>query len=621
MTNDSGPAAEAPARAPAFPAFAGGSRALLRRLITNHVWPHAGRIVAAVLCMAFAAGATAINAWLMEPVLDDVFVQRNTTMLYVVPLLVIAAALVKGGGTYGQAVLMNQVGQRIIADLQVALFAHLMRADLQFFHDNPTGRLISRFTNDINLLRGAVSQSLTGIAKDFLTVVFLVGLMFYQNWRLALIAFIAFPLAVFPILRIGRRMRKVSANTQVEMGNLSTLLDETFQGARHVKAYGMEDYETSRARGLVERVFRLVLKATRTRSAVHPIMETLGSIAVALVVFYGGHQVISGATTPGTFFSFVTALLLAYQPVKALAGLNATLQEGLAAAARVFALLDLEPQIRDRPGARLLPAGPGEIRFEDVRFAYTQGAPALAGVSLAAPPGRTVALVGPSGGGKSTILNLIPRFYDADRGRVTIDGNDVREVTLASLRARIAIVSQEVSLFHDTIRANIAYGRPNATHAEIERAAALAGAGEFIAGLPDGFDTIVGERGVKLSGGQRQRVAIARALIKNAPILLLDEATSALDNESERQVQAALATLMRGRTTLVVAHRLSTIVDADLIYVIEEGRVVEQGRHGDLIASGGAYARLHLMQASEESRAAAAPGGEPVDGEATRARA
>ncbi len=593
--------------APASAVLRPGSRALLGRLIADHVRPHIGRLAAATACMAFAAAATAASAWLMEPVLDDVFVRQDRTMLYVVPILVVAAALVKGGGTYGQAVLLNHVGQRVVADLQVRLFGHLMRADLQFFHDNPTGRLISRFTNDVNLLRHAVTQSLTGIAKDLLTIVFLVALMFHQNWRMALVATVAFPLAIYPILRIGRRMRKVSVNTQTEMGNLSTLLDETFQGARHVKAYGMEDYETGRARSVVDNLFRLVVKAARTRSAAHPIMETLGSIAVALVILYGGSQVIAGNTTPGTFFSFITALLLAYQPIKGVASLNATLQEGLAAAERVFALLDLEPEIRDRPGARALPPGPGEIRFETVRFAYrpargeTPARAALDGVSLIAPCGRTVALVGPSGSGKSTVINLVPRFYDVDAGRVVIDGIDVRDVTLASLRARIAIVSQEVSLFHDTIRANIAYGKPGAGEAEIERAATLAGAAEFIAALPERYDTIVGERGIKLSGGQRQRIAIARALIKDAPILLLDEATSALDSESERQVQSALAMLMQGRTTVVVAHRLSTIIDADIIYVVEDGRVVEQGRHAELIARGGAYARLHALQAGEEA--------------------
>jgi subfamily B ATP-binding cassette protein MsbA len=571
----------------------------MHRLIVEHVRPHFGTILLGVIAMGLAAGATAANAWLMEPALDGVFVRHDQTMLYLVPLAVVATAFVKGAGTYAQSMAMTRVGQRIIADLQIRLFRHLMRADLAFFHSTPTGGLISRFTNDIGLLRSAVTQSLAGIAKDLLTVVFLVGLMFYQDWQLALISFIAFPLAVFPILRIGRRLRKVSTNTQIEVGALASLLDETFQGARYVKAYSMEDYETRRASTVIENLYRLVMKATRTRSATHPIMETLGSLAIALVIFYGGSRVIAGTTTPGVFFSFITALLLAYQPVKSLANLNANLQEGLAGAARVFGLLDLEPQVRDRPGATPLPAGPGEIRFADVHFSYGPEKAALRGVSLVVPAGRTVALVGPSGGGKTTLLNLIPRFYDVERGSVAIDGSDVRDVTLASLRARIAIVSQEVSLFHDTVRANIAYGRPDASEAEIRHAASLAGAADFVDELPRGYETLVGERGTKLSGGQRQRIAIARALLKNAPILLLDEATSALDTESERAVQAALATLMAGRTTLVIAHRLSTVVDADLIYVVDDGRIVEQGRHAELIARGRTYARLYALQAGD----------------------
>ena len=573
--------------------------ALVRRLVVGYVRPHVGAILLGVVAMGLAAAATAANAWLMQPVLDGVFVNHDTRLLYLVPLAVIVSAAVKGAGTYSQTMLMTRVGQRMLADLQRELFSHLMHADLAFFHDTPTGGLISRFTNDVGLVRGAVTQSLTGIAKDMLTVVFLVGLMFYQDWEMAIVAFIAFPLAVFPILRIGRRLRKVSTSTQAEIGALAGLLEETFQGARHVKAYGMEDYESQRATSIIENLYNLVMKATRTRSASHPIMETLGSVAVALVIFYGGSRVISGGTTPGVFFSFITALLLAYQPVKNLATLNANLQEGLAAAARIFALLDVEPQIKDRPGARVLPAGSGEIRFEDVQFSYGPNKTALNGVSLVVPAGRTVALVGPSGGGKTTMINLIPRFYDVQNGRVTVNGADVRDVTLASLRRQIAIVSQEVSLFHDTVRANIAYGRPTASEDEIREAASLAGAADFIDALPDGYDTIVGERGTKLSGGQRQRVSIARALLKNAPILLLDEATSSLDNESERAVQTALAMLMEGRTTLVVAHRLSTVADADIIYVVEDGRIVEQGQHAELIARGRTYARLYALQGGE----------------------
>jgi subfamily B ATP-binding cassette protein MsbA len=430
--------------------------------------------------------------------------------------------------------------------------------------------------------------------------VFLVGVMFYQDWALALVAFVAFPLAIRPIVSIGRRMRRVSVNTQVEMGQLTTLLSQTFQGARHVKSYGMEDYEERRAAGLFERIFRLVDRANRTRSRAGPMMEALGGAAIAMVIFYGGHQVIIGARTPGAFFSFITALLLAYQPVKSLATLNASLQEGLAAAQRVFEVLDIEPLIRDRPGARPLRVAGGEVRFQSVHFSYQPGTVALDGISLTVPAGSTVALVGPSGAGKSTMLNLIPRFYDAGGGAIAIDGQEVGAVTLASLRGAIGLVSQEVSLFDDTVRANIAYGRFGASQADIEAAASAAGADRFIRELPEGYDTLVGEHGIRLSGGQRQRLAIARAMLKDAPILLLDEATSALDSESERQVQAALRALMRGRTTVVIAHRLSTIIGADLICVMDQGHIVETGRHAQLLARNGLYARLYETQFATE---------------------
>jgi subfamily B ATP-binding cassette protein MsbA len=582
-------------------AAAGGSLALVRRLARDFLRPYIGRILLAILSMGAVAATTAANAWLMQPMLDRIFVDRDGGLLFAVALAVLALAVVKGGASYAQSVLMTHVGQRVVADIQTQLFARLMRADLAFFHAHSTGSLISRFTNDANLLRGAASNVLVSFGKDALTVVFLVVLMFYQDWLLALISFVVFPLAIRPVVSIGRRMRRVSANTQVELGQFTTLLDQTFQGARHVKAYGMEGYETQRAARLIERIFDLVERAARTRSAASPLMETLGGVAIAVVILYGGYQVIHDLRTPGTFFSFVTALLLAYQPVKSLAGLNANLQEGLAAAQRVFAVLDVEPTIRDLPGARPLPIRGGGIRFEDVDFGYAPGQPALVGVSLEVPAGKTVALVGPSGAGKSTILNLIPRFYDPDAGRVTIDGVDVRQATLASLRGAIALVSQEVGLFDDTARANIAYGRFGASEEEIVAAARAAAADGFIRGLPQGYDTMVGEHGVKLSGGQRQRIAIARAMLKNAPILLLDEATSALDTESERQVQAALAELMRGRTTLVIAHRLSTVVGADLIHVIDRGRVVESGTHPELLARGGVYARLYALQFAGEA--------------------
>ena len=556
--------------------------------------------------MVGAALATAALAQLMEPILDSVFIARDQGALPWVAFAVLVTFAVKGGATFGQAVLMTSVGQRIIAGMQNEMFAHLMRADLALFQDTATGRLVSRFTNDVNMLRAAVSTALTGIGKDTLTVVSLIAVMFYQDWLLAAVSSVVFPLAIMPIVKIGRRMRKVSSNTQQQMGAFTTLLAETFQGARHVKAYGMEEYEKGRAALAIEEVYRLACKAARTRSLIHPIMESLGGVAILLVILYGGTQVISGAKTTGQLFAFITALLLAYEPMKRLAQLNANLQEGLAAASRVFEMLDEKPAIVDRPGAHQLGVIKGAIRLEGVRFAYRSGdkdVPALNGVTIDIAGGKRIALVGPSGAGKSTVLNLIPRFYDVTEGRVLIDGQDVRDVTLASLRAKIALVSQEMELFDDTVRTNIAYGRVGAGEADIIAAARGASAHDFIMRLPNGYDTHVGGRGLKLSGGQRQRVAIARAMLKDAPILLLDEATSALDTESERQVQEALRALMRGRTTLVIAHRLSTVVDADLIYVLDGGRVIESGSHGELLARGGAYARLYAMQFADQSEA------------------
>ncbi|MCE2510337.1 MAG: ATP-binding cassette domain-containing protein [Alphaproteobacteria bacterium] len=577
--------------------------ALVRRLFRESIRPYVWRLLAAMFFMVLVAGATAANAWIMQPVLDDVFLKQDQLMLILVPVAILVIAAIKGFSTYGQAVLMNFVGQRIIANIQVQMYAHLIRADLTFFHNTSTGTLVSRFTHDLQLLRAAVANALTGMVKDSLTLVFLVGVMFYQDWGLALITFFIYPMALFPIIRVGRRMRKVSTGMQQAVGRLTSLLDETFQGARHVKAYGMEGYETGRATDIVENVFGLTFKSTKIRNVVHPVMELLGSCGIAFVVFYGGSQVISGSTSPGAFFSFIAALLMAYQPMKSIDNLNATLQEGLAAATRVFTLLDLKPDIQDLPNAKPLEIRGGTVTFEDVHFAYGKESPALHGVSLRVPAGKTAALVGPSGSGKSTILNLIPRFYDVDKGSVRIDGQDIREVTVASLRGAIALVSQEIGLFDDTVRANILYGLPDATEAEVEKAAADAAADGFIRQLPEGYDTMIGEQGVKLSGGQRQRIEIARAMLRNAPILLLDEATSALDTESERQVQSALQRLKEGRTTLVIAHRLSTVQDADIIYVVDAGRVVEEGSHAELLARNGTYARLYALQFDGEAEA------------------
>ena len=574
--------------------------ALVKRLLKESVRPYLKWIGFALVGMVFVAGATAASAWLMKPVINDVFVAKNKEFLLPISIAVLVTFAIKGFANYAQSVIMHYVGQRIITDTQHRLYGHLTRMDLGFFHQTPTGSLISRFTVDINMMRAAVSNALTGIGKDFLTLIFLVGVMFIQDRYLAVIAFVVFPVAILPIVKLGQRIRKVTISTQEEIGQFTTLLEQTIQGARVVKAYRMEEYEKGRFRKIAERVFQLVFKSARIRSMASPIMETLGGVAVALVIFYGGFRVIEESMNPGAFFSFITALLLAYEPMKRLANLNASLQEGLASAQRLFGLLDTKPNIIDKPDAATLKIKGGNIVLNQVNFSYIPKHPVINGVSLSVPAGKLVALVGPSGAGKSTILNLIPRFYEVDSGIIKIDGIDVQDATLDSLRRNIALVSQEIILFDDTVRANIAYGRPDASEKEITQAAKNAAAHDFIEAMSNGYDTYVGERGTKVSGGQRQRLAIARAMLKNAPILLLDEATSSLDAESEREVQAALMELMKGRTTLVIAHRLSTVIEADLIHVIDNGKLVESGNHPELLSKNGTYARLYALQFKEQ---------------------
>ncbi|MEQ8965733.1 MAG: ABC transporter transmembrane domain-containing protein [Azospirillaceae bacterium] len=584
------------------------SRALVWRLVRDHMRPQAWRIAAAFVCMALVAVSTAAMAKVMEPAMNRVFDAREAAMLYPVAAAVFAIFVVKGVASYGQAVLMNHVGRTVIAELQHKMFARLVGADLAAFQANAAGTLVSRFVYDTQQLFSAVSNAITGIGRDLLTLVALGAVMLSLDAQLAVIALVLFPTAVWPIVRLGKRMRKVTRTTQTDFGQLSARLTEVFQGIRHVKADSAETREAERARTLIDRLARLQQKQARLKSASRPIMEILAGTAVVGILLYGGNQVIAGNRTPGSLFAFITALLLAYEPMKKVANLNAVLQQGLAAAQRVFALVDSRPSIVDRPDARAIGRVEGDVRVEDVHFAYAADAPALHGVSLDVPAGSTVALVGPSGAGKSTLLDLIPRFFDVDRGRVTIDGTDIREMTIDSLRANIALVSQEVVLFDDTVRANIAYARPDASQAEIESAARDAAAHAFITALPEGYDTVVGERGTRLSGGQRQRLSIARAMLKDAPILLLDEATSALDTESERLVQQALERLMAGRTTLIIAHRLSTVMNADRICVMDQGRIVETGSHAELIARGGLYARLWSLQTTDTPRPAAVAG-------------
>ncbi len=575
----------------------GSTSELVARLIRDYVRHHLSRMLLAALFMVVVAGTTALNAWILEPIFDQVFLDQNEDMLVLIPVAVMAIALVKAVATFAQAYLMSTVGQSVIAALQGDLFAHLMRADLAYFQRLTAGKLISNFLSDVQHLQEMLGRALTGMAKDSVTLLFLVGLLFYQDWRLAIVTCIIFPIAIIPIRNLGRRMRKASTRTQVETGRFSALLNETMHGVRHVKAYGMEDYETKRAHDVIADRLRAMFKVVRARALATPFVEVLSGVAVAAVIFYGGVRIVSGETSPGTFVSFLGALIMSYQPLRSLASLNTALQEGLAAAQRIFSHIDVEPEIGNDSNADVLQVNTGTISFNDVWFTYANGKAALKGVSFEVPAGATIALVGRSGAGKSTVINLLPRFFDVCAGSITIDGTDLRLVTLTSLRGALGLVSQESTLFNDTVRANIAYGRMNADDHEIEQAARDAAAHDFISELPLGYHTMVGEHGVLLSGGQRQRIAIARAMLKNAPILLLDEATSALDAEAERQVQQALNNLKRGRTTLMVAHRLTSIQDADRIYVIDDGRIVESGRHGELLGRGGVYAELYAEQA------------------------
>ncbi len=573
---------------------------LMKKIIKEYLLPYKKQLVIALIFMAIAAASAAMSMWMLKPVVDDIFVAKNTDLLWVIAAGIILIFIVRGLSQYGQAAMMSWLGLRIVTDIQVRLYDHMMKMDLSFYHANPSGTLVSRFVNDAVLMRNTTTKVVTSAGKDITLLLGMVSVMIATNWQLALFALIVFPITIGPVLMIGKRIRKVSTSTQVQFGECLTFLTQTMAGVRHVKAYRMENYERGRMRAITEEIRRLIFKSERTKALNSPIMESVIGLTVALVIVYSGYQVIEGVKTPGDFFAFLASAFSAYEPAKRLAHMNAEMQSGLAAAVRLLNIFSIKPEIKDQENAPAIQVTGGEIEFKGVKFTYDDGTAALENLNIHVPSGKTVALVGPSGAGKSTVLNLVPRFYDVNEGTISIDGQDIKEIGLASLRKSCALVSQEIVLFDDTVRSNIAYGRLNATEEDIIDAAKHAAAHDFIMELPEGYDTIVGENGVKLSGGQRQRVSIARAMLKNSPILLLDEATSALDTESERKVQAALQELMKDRTTLIIAHRLSTVVDADLIYVVDKGTIVEHGTHGELVDHDGIYAKLYAMQFNEE---------------------
>lgn len=562
-------------------------------LVRPHVW----RLLVAMICMGLVAAATSAVAYLIKPLLDEVFIARDLNGLKYIPALVLGIYLLKGLFFFVQAYLMSYVGLSIVNDMRIQLYSNMQWLSLSFFHKHPTGILMSRITNDVNLIQRAVSDVVTGLVMDSFTIVGLLFVIFYRDWKLAIFGLGVVPLAIYPLYYFARRLRKLAKEGQEVMGDLTTVLHETFQGVRIVKAFNMQDYEIKRFSRESFRRFKNALRTVTIRSVSSPLMESLGGLCAAGIIWYGGYQVILGRSTAGSFVSFMTALLLLYEPIKRITKLNVGIQQGIAAAERVYEILDLEPEIKDREDAVDLPPVTRGIEFKDVYFGYEdEEENVLKGINLKVEVGEVLAIVGVSGGGKTTLVNLIPRFYDVKQGQILIDGHDIRDVTMKSLRSQIAIVSQQVILFNDTVRHNIAYGNLDKPDHEIEAAAKASYAHDFIMAGPQGYQTVIGEQGVRLSGGERQRLAMARALVKNAPILILDEATSSLDTESELAVQRALENLMAGRTTFVIAHRLSTIRNADRIIVIANGRIIEEGNHQQLMAMNGEYHRLHEMQ-------------------------
>jgi ATP-binding cassette, subfamily B, bacterial MsbA len=573
--------------------------------------PYRGRLAAALTAMLFYAAASAAVAWLIKPLLDEVIKPQTEALLQSRQVLiewslaVLAAYALKGLGAYLSTFLMTDIGQRVVRDLRDRLFRHILDQSAGFFSHHSSGRLMSHITNDVNQVQQAVSETVGDLTREGLSLVGFAGLLFFLDWRLALVAVTGAPVVIYPLVKFGKRIRSTTRRSQEQLEHLSHVTAEAFTGHRIVKAFGAEGHEETRFRGASQRLYRTNLKVTSTVAVLPPMMELLGGLAVVALIWYGSREIALGTLTTGEFGAFIAAAFMMYGPTKKLSRVNASLQQAIAASERIFRLLDEHSEVKERPGAVPLDGLKRDIEFRGVGFAYDDGAgkQILRDVSFTVRAGQMVAIVGLSGAGKTTLVNLIPRFYDVTSGAILIDGVDIRDVTLKSLRAQVGMVTQETVLFDDTVGANIAYGSPNATREDIEQAARAAHAHDFISAMPARYETRIGERGQKLSGGQRQRLAIARALLKNSPILILDEATSSLDAQSELLVQGALQNLMRNRTSFVIAHRLSTVRRADAIVVLERGRIAEVGRHDELLARPtSVYAKLYAMQLSGERR-------------------
>jgi subfamily B ATP-binding cassette protein MsbA len=564
------------------------------------VKPYTRKLLITMVAMVIVGGFNALQAYMVQPLLDEIFYKHNSRMLNLLPLGLLLVFFVKGIFYFVYSYLLEKTGQSVIRDLRNKIYTHLNELPLSFFHKTPTGELISRIINDVSMLQGSVSHALIHLLRDFFSVIGLLGVIFYMDWRLALVSLIFLPMAAVPIVVFGKKFRRISTNYQTKIGEATSQLHETIAGVRIVKAFCMEGFEKQRFAGKMQIIMDILMAETKYRCLAHPLIEFLGGIGMAMIIWFGGSQVLQGHSTPGTFMSFLTALIMLYEPVKGVSRINSTIQSGMAAAARVFALLNIRPDIREAPDAIEMPPFSRSIILSDVSFSYENNPPVIKHLNLRVNRGEVLAVVGPSGSGKTTLANLIPRFYEINQGSLRIDDVDIRRFTLPSLRRQLALVTQQTILFNDTVRNNIAYGRNDCPEQEIIEAARAAFALDFIMELPQGFDTVIGESGARLSGGQQQRISIARALLKDAPILILDEATSSLDTESEREVQRALENLMHNRTTIVIAHRLSTIKNADRIIVLKDGQLLEEGTHSQLLDLGGEYSSLYRLQFVDE---------------------